>query len=183
MFNSIIPASIILFFTKYGLLGLFINGMLSSIIPIPTELTVSALLVAKNSILNVFIVLTVGSIIGGFFAYYLGYTGSRLALNLRHKKNMTVNDNNNTERRPRFYSYKYYSIDEQRSHTLLAKYGWLILFLSPWIPIGGDLIPLVAGAKKYNINKFIFFMALGKTVKALAIVYFLALIFSSSVYH
>jgi membrane protein YqaA with SNARE-associated domain len=34
------------FFVKYGLIGLFLNGMLSSIIPIPTELTISALLLS-----------------------------------------------------------------------------------------------------------------------------------------
>jgi len=43
-------------------------------------------------------------------------------------------------------------------------------------PIGGDVIPIIAGIKKYDLNKFIVAMVLGKTIKAVAIVYFLSLI-------
>jgi len=68
----LIPPSIGTFFTKYGLVGLFFNGMLSSFIPIPTELTTAALLAARENEMRIFIALTVGSIIGGFIAYYLG---------------------------------------------------------------------------------------------------------------
>ncbi|MHB9160992.1 MAG: hypothetical protein ACYC6W_08970 [Nitrosotalea sp.] len=65
-------------FIKYGLLGLFFNGMFSSFIPIPTEITVSALLLSGMNPLDVFLVLTIGSIIGGYIAYYLGYNGRLL---------------------------------------------------------------------------------------------------------
>jgi membrane protein YqaA with SNARE-associated domain len=61
------------FFIKYGLLGLFINGMFSSFIPIPTEVTTSALLLGGVNEMDVFLVLNIGSIIGGFIAYYIGY--------------------------------------------------------------------------------------------------------------
>jgi membrane protein YqaA with SNARE-associated domain len=59
---------------------------------------------------------------------------------------------------------------------LLAKYGWLLIFISPWIPVGGDVIPIIAGIKKYDLTKFTVAMVLGKTIKAVAIVYFLSLI-------
>ncbi len=62
---------------------------------------------------------------------------------------------------------------------MLEKYGWIIIFLSPWIPIFGDVIPIIAGVKKYNFKKFVVVMSIGKTVKAVAIVYFLAIIISS----
>jgi membrane protein YqaA with SNARE-associated domain len=153
----IIPSSVTLFFTKYGLLGLFLNGMLSSFIPIPTELTTATLIAAKENETKIFIVLTVGSIIGGFIAYYIGYTGVHVSHRLR----------------------KITRFDDKRSQTgyaLLARYGWILIFISPWIPIGGDIIPIIAGVKKYNLNKFIIAMALGKAIKALAIVYFLSLI-------
>src|SRR5574337_1906726 len=65
-------------FIKYGLLGLFFNGMFSSFIPIPTEITISALLLSGINPLDVFLVLTIGSIIGGYIAYYLGYNGRLL---------------------------------------------------------------------------------------------------------
>lgn len=79
--ESIVHSSI---FIKYGLLGLFLNGMLSSIIPIPTELTISGLLLSGQSKTIVFIVLVISSIIGGFIAYYLGYSGNRFLRRL-HK--------------------------------------------------------------------------------------------------
>src|SRR6476661_7956135 len=69
-------------FIKYGLLGLFFNGMFSSFIPIPTELTISALLLGGVNPLDVFLVLTISSIVGGYIAYYLGYNG-RLLRKLR----------------------------------------------------------------------------------------------------
>jgi membrane protein YqaA with SNARE-associated domain len=72
--DSIIHNSI---FVKYGLIGLFINGLLSSIIPIPTELTISGLLLAGHSKTIVSLILIVSSIIGGFIAYYIGYSGNK----------------------------------------------------------------------------------------------------------
>lgn len=44
------------FFLKYGLVGLFLNGLLSSVIPIPTEVTTVALLASSESKLMVHIV-------------------------------------------------------------------------------------------------------------------------------
>jgi membrane protein YqaA with SNARE-associated domain len=153
----LIPPSIGNFFTKYGLVGLFFNGMLSSFIPIPTELTTAALLAARENELRIFIVLTVGSIIGGFIAYFLGYTGYNLSHRIR--KITRLDDRRS-----------------QRSYALLAKYGWLLIFISPWIPVGGDVIPIIAGIKKYDLTRFTVAMVLGKTIKAVAIVYFLSLI-------
>ncbi|MFY9794610.1 MAG: VTT domain-containing protein [Candidatus Nitrosopolaris sp.] len=145
------------YFTKYGLLGLFLNGMLSSFIPIPTELTTAALLATGENVYQVFVTLTVGSIIGGVIAYYLGYTGNTLSHRMR--KITRINDQKS-----------------QRSYALLAKYGWVLIFISPWIPVGGDVIPIIAGIKKYDLKKFIVAMAFGKAIKAAAIVYFLAFI-------
>lgn len=137
-------------FIKYGLLGLFFNGVFSSFIPIPTELTVSALLLAEINPLDIFLVLTIGSIIGGYIAYYLGYNG-RLLKKLRKTPEK-----------------KY----EQRSTGIMTKYGWFtVIFFSPWIPIIGDVVSIVAGTKKYNILKYTVAMTTGKTVKAVAIVY------------
>src|SRR5436309_5634762 len=105
----VIPQSVTLFFTKYGLLGLFLNGVVSSFIPIPTELTTAALLATGENEMRIFIALVIGSIIGGFIAYYLGYTGNDLSHRIRK---MTKVDHEST----------------QRSYALLAKYGWLLIF-------------------------------------------------------
>ncbi|MDE1763140.1 MAG: DedA family protein [Thaumarchaeota archaeon] len=137
-------------FIKYGLAGLFFNGMFSSFIPIPTEVTTSTLLLGGVNPFNVFLVLTVGSIIGGYIAYYLGYNG-RLIGRLRKST-------------PKY---------EQKSMSIMTKYGWsTIIFFSPWIPILGDIISIIAGTKKYNIVKYSIAMAAGKTVKSFAIVFF-----------
>ena len=138
-------------FIKYGLLGLFFNGMFSSFIPIPTELTISALLLGGVNPLDVFIVLTSSSIVGGYIAYYLGYNG-RLLRKLRKTPEK-----------------KY----EQKGINIMTKYGWsTIIFFSPWIPIIGDVVSIIAGTKKYSIVRYTIAMITGKTVKAVAIVFF-----------
>ena len=138
-------------FIKYGLVGLFFNGMFSSFIPIPTELTVSALLLGGINPVDVFLVLTFSSIVGGYIAYYLGYNGRLL-------------------RRLRKTPEKKY---EQKSINIMTKYGWsTIIFFSPWIPIIGDVVSIIAGTKKYSIVKYTIVMTTGKTVKSIAIVFF-----------
>ena len=135
---------------KYGLAGLFLNGMFSSVVPIPTELATSAMLLAGHTKLEVYIVLTIGSIAGGFIAYFLGKSGTKL-FRFLHK----------TPKKQ----------DEEKSHRLLAKYGWLAIFGCAWIPVLGDIIPIVAGTKNYDFRKFAISMSAGKAVKAVAIVY------------
>jgi membrane protein YqaA with SNARE-associated domain len=144
--NSILHNTL---FIKYGLLGLFFNGMFSSFIPIPTEATISALLLGGANPIDVFLVLTISSIIGGYIAYYIGYNG-RLLRKLR--------------KTPQKY--------EQKSVSIMTRYGWAtIIFFSPWIPIIGDVVSIVAGTKKYNIVRYTIMMTTGKTVKAVAIVF------------
>ncbi|MGI0101552.1 MAG: YqaA family protein [Nitrosotalea sp.] len=137
-------------FIKYGLAGLFFNGMFSSFIPIPTEITTSTLLLGGAKPFDVFLTLTTGSIIGGYIAYYLGYNGRLIG---KFRKST-----------PKY---------EQKSVNIMAKYGWsTIIFLSPWIPIIGDIVSIIAGTKKYNIIKYSIAMATGKTVKSIVIVFF-----------
>jgi membrane protein YqaA with SNARE-associated domain len=145
--NSILHNTL---FIKYGLLGLFFNGMFSSFIPIPTEATISALLLGGINPIDVFLVLTTSSIIGGYIAYYIGYNGRLLK---KFKKT--------TEKH------------EQKSVSIMSRYGWAtVIFFSPWIPIIGDVVSIVAGTKKYSILKYTIMMTTGKTVKAVAIVFF-----------
>ena len=139
------------FFVKYGLVGLFLNGMLSSIIPIPTELTISALLLSGKDKFIVFVTLAISSIVGGFMAYYIGFSGNKFVKILYKKPHKR---------------------HEDKTGALLERYGWLVIFFSPWIPIVGDIIPMIAGAKRYNLKNFTIVMISGKVVKATAIVFF-----------
>ncbi len=137
-------------FEKWGIYSLFINGLFSSIIPIPVEATTTALLLAGTNKWLVFFVLTIGSIIGGFIAYFVGLTaGKALSRNKDKKKRKEM----------------------RKGRKLLKKYGWAIIFLSPWIPIFSDIVPMIAGSKKYDFQMFWMAMTTGKTVKAFAIVF------------
>lgn len=64
-------------FVRFGLFGLFMNGVLSPILPFPPELTSSALIFAGESKTNVSLVLVLGWIIGGMFGYYLGLSSNK----------------------------------------------------------------------------------------------------------
>jgi len=67
-------------FQEYGILGLFLNALLSATaIPLPTEILTSALLAGGESVLNVSIVLIIGSTIGGLLNYVIGFGGGRFA--------------------------------------------------------------------------------------------------------
>lgn len=143
------------FFVQYGLLGLFLNGLFSSVVPIPTEFTTTALLLAGEDRLNIFIVLAISSIAGGFLAYFLGRTGS-MAFRAFHAK-------------PK-------ASTEERSYAFLKKYGWVAIFISPWIPVFGDVVPIIAGTKNYEFGRFAVAMCVGKAIKVLAIVYFSSLL-------
>ncbi len=156
LFGFIAPISPAL--AKYGILGLFLNAFLSSVIPIPTEFIVSALLAIGDSKTLIFAVLLAGSIAGTYLGYYIGYSGSNLFR--------------------RFYR-KSYEAKHEKAYALINKYGIWILFASPWIPLVSDIVPIVAGSKRYNLTKFTIAMIGGKALKVFAIVYFLSFLIST----
>lgn len=45
---------------------------------------------------------------------------------------------------------------------LLERYGWAIIFVAPWIPVLGDIIPAIAGAKRYDVKKIMIAISAGK---------------------
>lgn len=135
------------FFADFGLLGLFLNGILSSLTPFPTEITVAALILSGQSKEAIFVTLTVASVAGGFLGYYAGYGGNKFLNRVKRVKS------------------------DGHGHRMFARYGWLAIFFSAWIPVIGDIIPLVAGAKKYDLKKFAIAISAGKVVKVAAIVY------------
>jgi membrane protein YqaA with SNARE-associated domain len=136
-------------FLKFGLVGLFFNGLFSSVIPIPTEFITSALIKGGDSKFIVALVLMTGSIIGGILAYYIGSKSNSIF----HKLHKSPNKN-----------------QQDHGHKLLSKYGWAIIFICSWIPILGDVIPITAGIKHYDFRKFLVAMSTGKALKIIAIV-------------
>jgi membrane protein YqaA with SNARE-associated domain len=122
--NGIIHSAV---FIKYGLAGLFANGVFSAtILPIPTEIATSALLSSGHGKLPVFMVLATSTTVGGFLGYYIGRSGNKLFQFLKGKPNKR---------------------DEDYGDSILRKYGWIAIFGSSWIPIVGDVVPIIAGTK------------------------------------
>jgi membrane protein YqaA with SNARE-associated domain len=140
------------FFVKFGLPGLFVNGVLASTaVPFPTELTVSALLAQGHGKLELLLVLAPASILGGVIMYYIGKSGNKLF---------------------HFLKGKHKPEDEEKGHGYLRKYGWIAIAGSAWIPFVGDLIPLVAGTKKYDFRTFIIALSIGKVTRTIGVIYF-----------
>src|SRR3712207_9443701 len=65
-------------FTEYGMVGLFINGVFSTFIPFPPEVTAISLVFAGISRIEILIILITSWIIGAALGYYAGLYGKKL---------------------------------------------------------------------------------------------------------
>lgn len=139
------------FFIKYGLLGLFLNGIFASFIPFPIVLTSTALLLQGQSASMVFIVMSGGSVIGGILTYLVGYDGNKIYRLLRR-----------TQKEEHY----------QKSFAWLNKHGWSIIFALSFIPILTEIVTIIAGVKRYDFKKFAITMGIARTASAFLSVYF-----------
>ena len=145
-------------FQDYGIIGLFLNSLLSATaIPLPTEILTSALLIGGENIFLVGSVLIIGSTIGGILNYFIGFGGNELIKKMIKKSNIKKH--------------------EKKQNKLLDKFGWGAIFFAAWIPIIGDLILISAGVKKMKFSKFSIFMISGKIIKTIIVVIGLGVIF------
>lgn len=148
-FNGIIHSAV---FIKYGLAGLFANGVLSAtILPIPTEIATSALLSAGHGKLPIFMVLATSTTVGGFLGYYIGRSGNKLFQFLKGKPNKR---------------------DEDYGDSILRKYGWIAIFL--WFLVDSNCRRSCSNHcwhKKYDLRAFAIALAAGKITRAIAVVY------------
>ncbi len=134
-------------FISYGMLGLFGISLISSIIPIPTEPVVFGLLdVGKNPEI-ILTTLVIGSIIGASLGYLIGKYELRRIIPFHDREK------------------------EMQMQMQFRKYGALFLLVSPWIPLVGDLAPMVAGIENYEIKRFLLVISAAKFIKGMGIVY------------
>lgn len=179
-------------FAEYGRIGLFINGVFSTFIPFPPELTAISLVFAGISRIEILIILITSWVIGAALGYYAGLYGKKLVAIFKGRRKETKkieeddeedytdnnkpslhynhNIHNNATSNGRLNKRK----DEgkhSRYRKLLERYGWAIIFVSPWIPVLGDIIPLIAGAKRYDFKKFMIVISAGKVVRAVAMIF------------
>jgi len=133
---------------SYGMLGLLLIALISSIIPIPTEFMVLGLLDIGKKPELVLIIFIAGSIAGSYIGYIIGKYELRKIIPFHNKEK------------------------EKRMQIYFRKYGAFLLLIHPWIPIVGDLAPMVAGIENYESRKFMILISISKTIKCIAIVYF-----------
>lgn len=119
-------------------------------LPIPTEPTIAILLSDNVSPLIILLVLVPASVLGAFIGYSLGKYGIRRIIPFH-----------NPDR-------------ERRVKDWFNKYGAALLLISPWIPFAGDLVPIVAGVESFKLSTFLVIMFVAKTIKGVAIVFFLS---------
>src|SRR6266511_708448 len=143
---------------KFNLYGLFLNGLISSLLPLPTEISIAALLIGGINSLIIVVILDIGSIIGAFLAYCLGFNSASI-INQTRLRTIQLNR---------------YVI---RLKTFLRRYMWLGILLSPWIPIIVDYASVFAGITKYNFGTYLTLTIIGKTLKIIATVLLMSWIF------
>ncbi len=134
-------------FISYGVLGLFLISLISSIIPIPTEPVVFGLLDVGKKPELVLIVLIMGSIAGAYIGYLLGKHELRKLIPFHNRDN------------------------EKMMQKHFRKYSAALLLISPWIPVVGDLAPMVAGIENYETRKFLVVISIAKIIKCIGIIY------------
>jgi membrane protein YqaA with SNARE-associated domain len=139
------------FFVKYGLFGLFLNCVFASFIPFPIVITSTALLLNGQNPILVFAIMAIGSVVGGFLTYAVGYDGKKIYRILR-----------------KTHGDEHY----QKSFVWLSKYGWVIIFALSLVPILTEIVTIIAGVKKYDFKKFAISMSIARTASAFMSVYF-----------
>ena len=176
-------------FAEYGRIGLFVNGVFSTFIPFPPEVTAISLILAGISRIEILVILVTSWIIGAALGYYAGLYGKKLATIFKgNREEMEkpgeedADDNNKglsgynqkIQDNPTNDGRRHNKKDENkqsRYRQLLERYGWAVIFVSPWIPILGDIIPVIAGAKRYEMKKFMIAIAAGKIARAVAMIF------------
>ncbi|HJU35351.1 MAG TPA: hypothetical protein VJ695_09545 [Nitrososphaera sp.] len=142
-------------FAEYGRIGLFLNGVFSTFIPFPPEVTAISLILAGISRLEILVILVTSWIIGAALGYYAGLYGKQIVAVLKHKRKETekiADENwagNDEEKSLSINNLEIHNDvtghgirhkkDNESKHSryrqLLERYGWVVIFVSPWIPV------------------------------------------------
>ncbi|MEI7827635.1 MAG: VTT domain-containing protein [Euryarchaeota archaeon] len=138
---------------------LFLVNVTAVFHPIPAEPTIAILLDKHVSPLLILTVVIVGSFIGSAVGFLIGKYGLRRIIPFHDSERDT------------------------RAQQWFRKYGAALLLASPWIPLAGDLVPLVAGVENYNSSRFVVVILAAKIIKGTALVYFISFFLQFSGLH
>ncbi len=138
------------YFLELGYIGLFVTAFLAAtILPLSSEIALSALLLSGLSPVTLVIVATMGNVLGSLTNYALGYWAGLLAV----KKWLRMSEN-----------------DFARAEERFIKYGLFALCFA-WVPIIGDPITVMAGVLRIRLRWFLILVAAGKLLRYVAITY------------
>lgn len=135
---------------QWGIPGLFISAFLAAtILPLSSELVLSALLLAGQEPVALVLAATAGNVLGSLTNYALGLWAARPVM----QKWLRMSDE----------SY-------ERAELRFRKYGLLSLCFA-WVPIIGDPLTVIAGAMRVPISGFLLLVTAGKFARYVVIAY------------
>lgn len=138
------------YFTELGFFGLFVSSFLAAtILPLSSEVVLSALLLTDLSPMALVLVATTGNVLGSLTNYALGYWAS---LDLV-KKWLKVSEAQFVQAERRFIKYGIFSL------------------CFAWVPIIGDPLTLIAGVLRIRLLWFVILVTAGKLMRYIVITY------------
>ena len=138
------------YFTELGYLGLFVSSFLAAtILPLSSEVVLSALLLTDLSPVALVAIATTGNVLGSLTNYALGYWASLEVV----KKWLKISEDQFVQAEQRF-----------------VKYGIFSLFFA-WVPVIGDPLTLIAGILRIRLLWFLILVTTGKLLRYIVITY------------
>ena len=138
------------YFAELGYFGLLVAAFLAAtILPLSSEVVLSALLLSGLSPVALVTIATTGNVLGSLTNYALGYWASLEVI----KKWLKISEDEFVRTRQRF-----------------ARYGLLSLCFA-WVPIIGDPLTVIAGILRIRLLWFILLVTAGKLMRYIVISY------------
>jgi membrane protein YqaA with SNARE-associated domain len=138
------------YLSEFGYSGLFVAAFLAAtILPLSSEVVLTALLLNGLSPVALVLVATVGNVAGSIVNYALGYWASLEVV----KRWIKISEEEFIKAEQRF-----------------TKYGLLSLLFA-WVPIIGDPITVVAGILRIRLSWFVALVTAGKFIRYVVISY------------
>jgi membrane protein YqaA with SNARE-associated domain len=138
------------YFSELGHIGLFIAAFLAAtILPVSSEIVLSALLLSGLSPTLLVITATTGNVLGSLTNYALGYWTSLVVI----KKWLRMSED-----------------DFVRAEQRFIKYGMFSLCFA-WVPIIGDPLTVIAGVLRVHLQWFLILVTTGKLLRYVVMSY------------
>ena len=138
------------YLSEFGYIGLFVAAFLAAtILPLSSEVVLTALLLSGLSPTTLVLVATVGNVLCSLVNYALGYWASVVVV----KKWLRMSD-----------------ADFVRAEQRFARYG-MVSLLFAWVPIIGDPLTVIAGVLRIRLRWFLILVSAGKFLRYVVISY------------